>query len=75
MFLLKFLIEVYSLAVLFYALLSWFPQLHYNPLYRALETLVEPLLEPIRKVVPPIGGIDLSPAILLFILYFLERLL
>jgi YggT family protein len=40
-----------------------------------LFRLTEPLLRPIRRVVPPIGGIDISPLILLIIIFFLQRLL
>lgn len=38
----------------------------------ALYQLTEPLLRPIRRFVPPFGGMDISPLILLVILYFLQ---
>lgn len=38
----------------------------------ALHQLTEPLLRPIRRYVPPFGGLDISPIILLVILFFLQ---
>jgi YggT family protein len=44
--------------------------------YRVLDILnrvTEPMLRPIRRLIPPMGGLDLSPMILLLIIYVLER--
>jgi YggT family protein len=44
--------------------------------YRVLDMLnrlTEPMLRPIRRLIPPMGGLDLSPMILLLIIYVLER--
>ena len=40
---------------------------------RVLHALTEPLFGPIRRVLPPMGGLDLSPLIALLIVYFLQR--
>ncbi|HVI91268.1 MAG TPA: YggT family protein [Dongiaceae bacterium] len=40
-----------------------------------LNRLTEPLLRPIRRIIPPISGLDFSPLILLLILFFVERLI
>lgn len=40
-----------------------------------LNRLTEPLLRPIRRVIPPISGLDFSPLILLLVLFFIERLI
>lgn len=40
-----------------------------------LNKLTEPLLRPIRKIVPPISGLDFSPLILLLAIFFIERLI
>ena len=42
---------------------------------RGARALTEPVLEPIRRVVPPVGGFDLSPIILFFALRVLKTLL
>lgn len=56
------------------AILSWFSQGR-NPMEYVLHQLTEPLLAPVRKVIPPIGGLDLSVLIVLIGLQFLQILL
>lgn len=43
-----------------------------NSVSDMIGRITEPLLEPIRRVIPPMGGIDLAPLILIFIIFFLE---
>ncbi|HWT96281.1 MAG TPA: YggT family protein [Terriglobales bacterium] len=40
-----------------------------------LNRLTEPLLRPIRRIIPPISGLDFSPLILLLVIFFIERLI
>ena len=40
---------------------------------RALHALTEPVFAPIRRVIPPFGGLDLSPLIALLLIFFLQR--
>jgi YggT family protein len=47
----------------------------FHPLRSALDSFVDPMLAPIRRVIPPVGGLDFSPAILLIILQVLSRVL
>ncbi|GAB5379187.1 MAG: YggT family protein [Aliiglaciecola sp.] len=56
------------------AILSWVSQ-GQNPLEYLLHQLTEPLVAPIRRIIPPIGGLDLSPMILIIALIFLMKLL
>jgi YggT family protein len=44
-------------------------------IYRALQALTEPVLRPIRKILPNTGAIDLSPLVLVVILYILQRVI
>ncbi len=60
---LALLLEVYSWVVLISVIGSWVRI--DNPIFRLADQLTEPVLEPIRKVVPPVGGLDLSALILL----------
>jgi YggT family protein len=59
------------------ALVSWIPNLDpSHPAVRFLYEATEPVLEPIRKLVPPIGGfIDISILIAFFALIILQQLL
>jgi YggT family protein len=73
--LLHTVLQFYFFAVLAYALLSWFAGAAYNPAAQILARLVDPLLAPIRRVVPPLGGLDLSALFLLIALRALQILL
>jgi YggT family protein len=47
----------------------------FHPLRQALDQLVEPMLAPIRRIVPTVGMIDFSPVVLLIVIQLLESLL
>lgn len=69
--------EAFSLlfwVLIIRAILSWFSQGR-NPMELVLLQLTEPLLAPVRKVIPPMGGLDLSVLIVLVALQFLQILL
>ena len=55
------LLWTYLWAILFYALLSLIAPGGYSPLQSVLTTLCEPVLRPIRRVIPAVAGLDLSP--------------
>lgn len=55
-------------ALIIYAVLSWFAQPSRNPMAMLLGELVEPLLRPARRMLPPIGGFDLSVLLVIVLL-------
>ena len=55
------LLRTYLVAIFLYALLSLIAPGGYSPLQSLLTTLCEPVLRPIRRVIPAIAGLDLSP--------------
>jgi len=63
------------IVVIARAVLSWVSPDPYNPVVRIINQFSEPLLFPVRKRVPYIGGIDLSPLIVLLIIMFLNNFL
>jgi YggT family protein len=69
------LIDLYSLVVLVAVILSWIPLDRRNPLVTITRGLTEPLLAPIRQVLPPMAGLDLSPMVLLIALQILKGIL
>ena len=69
--LLRLLLRFYFFALFAYALLSWIGPQGQNPIAGLLTRLCEPLLRPVRKVIPPLGGLDLSVLALLLGLQFL----
>jgi len=68
----NFLFDLYSFILLARVLVSWFPVDRYNPLVQWLYRLTEPVLAPIRRLLPPAGAIDFSP-ILAFVLIIVAR--
>jgi YggT family protein len=44
-------------------------------LWRLLNQVTDPILRPIRRVIPPVGGLDLSPIIVFIVIFFLQRLI
>ncbi len=60
--------------VLIDVLLSYFMD-PYHPVRRALDSVVEPMLAPIRRILPPLGGLDFSPLVLLVLIQVLARII
>jgi len=74
---LSVLLQVYSYVLLARALVSWIPNLDpYNPIVQFLYQITEPVLEPIRRLIPPLGGmIDISMIVAFFAIMILQQLL
>ena len=71
---LQTLVNAYSLVVLVRVIVSWFQLPPDNPVVHYSRALTEPMLEPIRKLLPASGGLDFSPLILLVLLRFIAGL-
>jgi YggT family protein len=70
--LLQKVLQFYLVAIIIYVLLSWIAPGTYSPAGALLTSICEPLLAPVRRIIPPIGGLDLSA---LFVLIGLQALL
>lgn len=68
------IIQFYSLLVLGRVLMSWVQVDPYHPVAQFLVNTTEPALRPIRDFLPPAGGFDFSPMILLFTLQALGEM-
>jgi YggT family protein len=62
------LIDLYSWALIIYILLSWFPNARESSFGQILSRICEPYLEQFRRFVPPLGMIDISPIVAIFVL-------
>lgn len=62
------------ILILLKVILSYFVD-PYHPFRQSIDRIVDPLLNPIRQIVPAIGGFDLSPLILLILVEIVFRLL
>ena len=61
--LLTLLLEAYLIVILIRVVFSWISPFPTNPVSRLAWALTEPVLAPIRRTLPPMSGIDLSPLI------------
>jgi YggT family protein len=68
-------ITVYIWIIVIRALLSWVNPDPYNPIVRFLAAVTDPVLGPIRRRLPYLGGLDISPIIVILILVFLRYFL
>jgi YggT family protein len=77
------ILQLYVYVVIASAILSWLVAFNvvnrYNEIVRAIGNVVtgltEPVLRPIRNAIPSFGGIDISPVILLLLIFFLQRVI
>jgi YggT family protein len=72
---LNMVLNIYMWIVIIAALISWVNPDPYNPIVRFLYRATEPVFQRVRRFVPPMGGIDLSPLIVLLAIYFLQYFL
>lgn len=63
------------MAIVVRALLSWFNLPPTNPLVTLLYDITEPILAPLRRVVPRIGMIDITPIVAIILMNFLSQML
>ncbi len=72
-FILAKLLQIYTFILLARILMTWIPNLdRYNPIVQFLYQVTEPVLEPARKLIPPIGMIDVSPIVVFIVLGILQ---
>jgi YggT family protein len=73
----KLVLTVYNILLVIRVFASWVSANPYNPIVRIVYVLTEPVLKPIRRIIPPIplGAvyIDLSPIVLFLIIHFLNN--
>ncbi len=70
-----YIIQMLAFAIFARAILSWFPIDKNGPIFQFLNTVTEPVLDPLRRVIPPIGMIDITPMVAMFLLFFIASTL
>jgi len=68
-------INIFLFAILIQVIISWINPGSYNPVLGLIHSLTEPLLAPVRRRMPDMGGLDLSPMVVMIRLVVLEMLL
>lgn len=66
--------QLLGLLVIVSVILSFIME-PYHPVRRSIDSIVEPMLAPIRRIIPPLGMFDLSPLVLLILIQLISNLL
>jgi len=69
------MISIFLFGILIRVILSWVNPDPYNPAVALLNRITDPIMVPAQRLIPPIGGIDLSPMVAMIGLVLLEMLL
>lgn len=70
------LLDIYTWIIIAAALISWVSPDPYNPIVRFLRLVTEPVLRPIRRLLPPYQiGLDFSPLLAILLIQFLQRVI
>ena len=70
------MVQIYTYVFVGRIMLSWIPTIdRSNPILHFIHQLTEPVLEPVRRTIPPIGMMDFSPIVVLLGLHLLQALL
>jgi YggT family protein len=72
---LSLFLQIMMWAIIIRAVLSWFDPRGQNPISRALIEFTEPIVAPIRSIMPRMGMIDLSPMIAIFVIFVLQQMI
>lgn len=71
---LEYLLQILSFAILARVIVSWISPGFDNPIVRILFEITEPILAPIRQIIPRLGMFDLTPVIALLLIQLLQQL-
>lgn len=67
-------VNLFMFAIFVRIILSWISPGQHNPAIAIISTLTEPILRPVRRIIPPMGGFDISPIFVIIALGALTRL-
>jgi len=73
--LIDLLLTIYIWIIIARAIISWVNPFPFHPVARFLYRVTEPVLAPIRRIIPPVAGIDVSPVIVIFIIFVIQNFL
>ena len=68
-------VNLLTFTILIQAVMSWFGASMHSPASSLLFNVNEPMLRPVRRALPPIGGLDLSPLVVIILLQVVSRLI
>jgi YggT family protein len=68
-----YVVNIYTILLFVYAVISWVPDLRRGRWVYYLASVIEPVLTPIRRIIPPLGGLDIAFLVLLLVLQLVVR--
>lgn len=68
-------LQILTLIIVVRAVLSWFPNVRGSAAVEILDRLSEPVIAPLRRIVPPLGMIDITPMVALLLLFVIRRVI
>jgi len=68
-------ITIYFICIFVVVIASWIVQGSYNPILNLINQIIDPLMRPIRRLIPPMSGLDLSPLVAIAVLIFAKFLI
>jgi len=71
----QLLIQILIFAIFARAILTWFPIDKNGPIFKALDFITEPVLDPLRRVIPAMGAVDISPMVAILLLVVIQAAL
>jgi YggT family protein len=66
---------VLEMAILMRVILSWFRLDPYHPFVQIIHQITEPIIGPLRRIIPSIGMIDITPVVALIVLQIVQEIL
>ncbi len=69
------MLQILWFAIFARAIISWFPIDPQGPIVKALDAVTEPVLGPLRRVVPRIGMVDITPMVAIILIFVLMQVL
>ena len=70
-----YLFQILQFAIIIRALLSWFNPREDNPLVKFLMDITEPILAPLRRIVPRLGMVDITPLVAILLMSVIQQVL
>ncbi len=72
-YVLEFVLTIYMYIIIARAIVSWVNPDPYNPIVSFLYRATEPVLYRVRRILPDLGGLDLSPLVVILAIFFLQK--
>lgn len=66
-------LSLLTYAIIARAVLSWIRPNPYNPLVRFLQKVTDPIMRPLEQLIPPIGGLDITPIVAIVLIQLIQR--